>query len=53
MGGLLQHCSRVKGHKKNLIENVVTRFRELSVQQLKIGNSVDLGESFGVFSVKM
>lgn len=53
MEELLQHCSQVTGYEKKVVENVVAQFLELIVQQLKNGHSVDLGESFGTFSVKM
>jgi len=53
MEELLRYCSEVTGYEVKEVRNVVTCFLEKIGEELSSGNSVDLGDDFGVFSTKL
>ena len=52
MDRLLQYCCRETGYEEPVIDSVVKSFLEGIAEELAAGNTVDLGETLGVFRVK-
>lgn len=53
MRDLLQRCSEKTGYEEAAVEYIITEFLSEITSELSKGNTVDLGEDFGVFSVKL
>ena len=53
MEELFQYCTAQTGLEKNEVEAVIDVFLDKIVEELSRGNTVDLGDDFGVFTVKL
>lgn len=53
MEQLMQQCSIKTGYEETVVENVIAAFLAEITGELSQGHTVDLGEDFGVFSVKL
>lgn len=53
MEELLQYCSAETGCEKAEVEAVIRAFLDKIVEELSQGNTVDLGDDFGIFSVSL
>ncbi len=53
MEKLLQYCSMATGYEQQTVAVIVNSFLDKIAQELSEGNTIDLGENFGTFSVKL
>ena len=53
MEELFQYCTARTGLEKAEVEAVINAFLNKITQELSQGHAVDLGEDFGVFTVKL
>ena len=53
MEELFQYCADRTGLEKSEVEAVINVFLDKIVETLSQGNTVDLGDDFGVFTVKL
>lgn len=53
MKELIKHCSQTTEYEEIVVENIITQFLAEIVNELSAGHTVDLGEDFGIFSVKL
>ena len=53
MKELIKHCSQTTEYEEIVVENIITQFLAEIANELSAGHTVDLGEDFGTFSVKL
>lgn len=53
MKEIVHNCSVLAGCREETADAVICTFLDLIVQELSKGNPVDLGDDFGIFTVKL